>query len=319
MDFKDYYKTLGVPKTATADEIKKAYRKLAKQYHPDKNPDNPTAAEEKFKEITEAYEVLSDPEKRNKYDTLSSSGFGSTNSGAKQNTYGSNYNSYTNYKRRQPKAENPYDGLFDEDGWPFDYNRIKNKFSDFFNQFFGKEEAATESYEDILKGANVKGKITIDLKEALEGSTRIITVEHEKLRLKIKPGVRNDQIIKIKGYGKPSEYDGSRGDLYVRIVVKEHSLFKRIGDDLYYDLPVDIYTIIAGGKITIETLGGKAEIAIPRGFKQGKQLRLAGQGMPIYDTENRFGDLYLTVLYDFPKELSAEELSLLQKLQSLRK
>ncbi len=316
MDFKNYYSSLGIAPTATQDEIKKAYRKLAKQYHPDKNPDNKTNAEEKFKEITEAYEVLSDPEKRKKYDKLIGQRKKSTNYSKQTSSSYSHYDydTTTDYGSSSSK----YDDLFEDEDWKFDYGNIRDKFSDFFKQFFGRSEYKSENYEEILRGEDIKGKITIGLDEAYKGSTRILTIGGEKLRLKIKPGSRSDQIIKIKGYGKVSEYDGERGDLYVRIIVKPHTGFKRIEDDLYADLKVSIYKILLGSKLTVDTLEGKAEISLPKGIKQGKQLRLSGKGMPMYDQPEQKGDLYFRVLYDIPAQLSEREKKLVEELDRLR-
>lgn len=317
MDFKNYYSTLGVTSAVTQDELKKAYRKLAKQYHPDKNPENKEQAEEKFKEITEAYDVLSDPAKRKKYDELI--GQRKKNTYNKQNTY--NYNNYDSYNSTSDNFNNDsskYDDLFQDEDWKFDYGNVKDKFSDFFQQFFGKNGRKQESYEEILRGQDIKGKITIDLHEAFHGSTRIMNIDGEKLRLKVKPGSRSDQIIKIKGYGKISEYDGERGDLYVRIIVKPHTGFKRIEDDLYADLHVSIYTIILGGKVTVETLEGKTELNLPKGIRQGKQIRLSGKGMPNYDNVAQRGDLYFKILYDLPKNISQKEEELLRQLEQIK-
>jgi len=294
MLFKDYYKILGVKNNASEEEIKKAYRKLAMIYHPDKN-DGDKKAEEKFKEIVEAYEVLSNPSKRAEFDSFLG-----------KKTQRTQY-SYTYKSQQSTKDDLFWDDLVSK------YKR--GPFSDFFKKFFDKS-----GNSGIFKGDDVKGKITIDLNEAFHGSTRILTLGGEKLRMQIKPGTKDEQLLKIPGKGKKSAIaNGSPGDLYVRIVIQKHDIFERIEDDLYTSVNVDIYTILLGGKILINTLKGDINIDIPQGCSYGKQLRLKGLGMPKYDNHDKFGDLYLKVIYSIPKNLSQKEKNLLNELYAMNK
>lgn len=293
MIFKDYYKILEIKSNADLDEIKKAYRKLALKYHPDKNQGDKNA-EEKFKEIAEAYAVLSDPIKRKKFDDF-------------EGSKSKNSNRYK-YKKKTEKSD--LDDLFKDKG--------KGQFSDFFKSFF--ERQGKSSSGGLLIGDDVKGRITIDLEEAYTGSTRILNLDNEKLRLKIKPGIHNDQILKIKEKGSfPAMKSGRRGDLYIRIVVSEHNYFVRKKDDLHTEINVDIYTIILGGKIKIKTFKGELQFTIPQATPYGKVYRIKGHGMPVYDSDNQFGNLYLKVKYYIPKNLSAKEKKLLQELYKIRK
>ena len=314
MEFKDYYKILGVEPTATADEIKKAYRKLAIQYHPDKNQGD-KAAEEKFKEISEAYDVLSDPEKRKKYDMMRQGGFGAGGFGGFGGAggFGGGQTYYTS-------GENLEDILNDLFGGGQQTNF--GGFSDFFQAFFGgggrrKKSSSGHTYQQQTKtkGEDIVGKITKTLEEAFHGSTRILDVNGEKLRIKIKPGVRNNQMLRIKGKGHPSPYGGERGDLYVRIEILPHPVFRREGNDLYTELEVDIFTVMLGGKATIKTIDGKEiAIKIPAGVPYGQTLRLKGLGMPDYDKPKHRGDLYVKIKYHIPKDLTDKEKKKLQEV-----
>ena len=299
MDFKDYYKILGTKKTASQDEIKKAYRKKAMKYHPDKNSGDKWA-EEKFKEINEAYKVLSDVEKRKEYDNISGSH--------------EKYHQKTKYEYAERESNQ------DDKTWEKEYAKDSeasddSSFSDFFKQFFGKKDKKSDDYYDnLFKGEDSKGKLTIDLEEAYLGSVRILFINGQKLRVKLKPGVHSEQILKIKGKGKPSKYDGEpNGDLYVRIVVKPHHFFKRKGDDLYCTIPIDIFTVLLGGKTSVLTFKNEVNINIPKGTKQGKVFRLKGLGMPNYDNPTIFGDLYVTVKYDLQTDLSPKEEQLIRE------
>ena len=318
MIFKDYYKILNVTKNATAEELKKSYRKLAMLYHPDKNPGD-KKSEEKFKEIAEAYDVLSEADKRKDYDNF----FGKRQSAS---NYSKNY-TYSNPYTYTETTKNPFYGTSSkyttddsiEDVWKDllkDFN--KSQFSDFFKNFFDKKKTKPES--KIFKGEDIMGKITINLQEAYNGSKRILKVNNEKLRLTIKPGIENDQILKIKSKGHKSSYTyGKPGDLFVRIAVDQHNSLKRKKNDLYAETSVDIYTILLGKKITINTLTGKISVNIPRGTPFGKSLRLKGMGMPFYNNPTKKGDLFLKIKYSIPQNLSQKELTMLKELYKLNK
>ncbi len=282
--FKNYYKILGVSASSDEDEIKKAFRNLAKKWHPDKNQGD-KVAEENFKEISEAYDVLSDALKRKKFDDFVK---------AAQQRKKYSYSNTSTYSEPEYETE----------------------FSDFFKQFFkNKSKKKKRSY---FKGDDIRGKITIDLKEAYFGSVRIINTSEGKIRIKIKPGIASDKIIKIPGKGKKSKYGGENGDLYIRIVVKNIHNFVRKGNDLFQKAEIDIYTALLGGEISLKTLKGDVKIVIPENYNYKRKLRLKDYGMPVYNKPEKFGDLYLDLKYTFPNKISEEERILLQKLRAVR-
>ncbi|MBN2664493.1 MAG: DnaJ domain-containing protein [Bacteroidales bacterium] len=308
MIFKDYYKILGVASDASTDAIKKAYRKLALLYHPDKNP-NDKQAEEKFKEIAEAYDVLSDAEKRRDFDNLRT--FSSNKS---RNFYSnSSYSDFSNddFESSYNKSKNKYgdpDKLWED--FLRDYNLKDIKFSDFFNNFFKKRKKHS--------GLDKTAKLSITLKEAYLGSTRIITINGSKFRLKIKPGIEHEQMLKIPGKGIPSGYPNEpNGDLYLRINLKPFPGFERKGNDLYTETYIDIYKVLLGGEYVVQGINGKLKIKIPQGIPYGKVLRIRGLGMPLYNNPSDRGDLFIKIKYKIPKNLSSEEKELLSKLQSM--
>ncbi len=303
MNYKDYYKILGVSKNATQDEIKKAYRKLAVKYHPDKNP-NDKKAEDRFKEIGEAFEVLKDPEKRKKYDHL----------GANWKQYqnadpGGGYN----YSRRSSGAESFFsDGSFFGGG---------GDFSDFFNAFFGDMGGGfqrTRPQPTAQKGNDLKATMEITLNEAYHGASRILNVDGKKLRISTKPGAYHGQELRIKGKGSQGVNGGPRGDIYINIKVTPNSTFTRNGNDLLTDVKVDLYTAILGGKIEIPTLTGKINISIPKGTQNGRKMRVKGKGMPVYGKDGAYGDLIVNIYVEIPQNLTAEEVKLFEKLKKTR-
>ena len=309
MEYKDYYKTLGVAKTATASEIKKAYRKLAVKYHPDKT-EGDKAAEEKFKEVTEAYEVLKDPEKRKKYDELGAN----WKMYEQQGTNGrGGYGSPFGGGRTQQEFSEEYSDLFGGGG-----------FSDFFESFFGGQGGGgsrgpyTSQRGYAVKGQDHQASITIPLQQAYEGVNPVVNVSGKRLRIKIKPGIEDGQTLKIPGKGGKSLQGGPAGDLFLTIHVEAHPTFTRQGNDLHTDVPVDVFTALLGGKVTIKTLKGPVSISIPAGTDSGKVLRLKEMGMPHYGNATQFGNLFATVNLTTPKNLSAEETELIRQLQALR-
>ncbi|MDF1550383.1 MAG: DnaJ C-terminal domain-containing protein [Bacteroidales bacterium] len=300
MEFLDYYKILELERTAQLAEIKKAYRKLALKFHPDKNQsDNKT--HDKFIQIQEAYEVLKDAEKKRKYDQLYDIRKTNQKKTYNYDTTSSNYSNYSSYD------DEVYDPTADEED---------SFFSSFFKHFFSRKKDKY-NYSHLYKGKDIKGNITIDLEEAFLGSNRVVNVYAEKLRIKIKPGTYHQQVIKVNGKGAYSEIGTERGDLYIKILISPHKIFSRNGDNLYRDVNVGIYTAILGGKIQFETLHGKVIIAIPRGAKEGSQLRVKGKGMPKYDNPKAFGDLLVKIKYKMPARLTDEEISLLGKLKDI--
>jgi len=302
MEFQDYYGVLGIDRNAKEVDIKKAYRKLALKFHPDRNPDNPKA-HESFLKIQEAYAVLKEPEKKKKYDLL----FDSSKSKKAGTTFDSKF--YSNYSDFSDVSEEFYEKAKDDD---------TGFFSSFFKYFFDRKKSK-DDFSYLYKGKDIQGNITIDLEEAFLGSDRIVTLYSEKLRVKIRPGVDNNQLIKIKDKGAYGELGTQRGDLYVKILVKPHHMFKRKNDDLYRTINISIYTAILGGKVQFETLHGRVLIGIPQGAKPGMQLRVKGKGMPSYLKPGEFGDLFVKIQYKMPVNLTEEEKVLLNKLKEISK
>ena len=292
MQYKNYYRLLGVNADASHEEIKKSYRRLAKLWHPDVNQNN-KLAEEKFKSIVEAYEILTDPVRKKKFDDFMNLTNYDAFVAGKQKTSTSKENSSTFYRET---------------------NYTSKEKSDFFNNFFNRKKKQDEN-SILFKGDDVHGKITIDLAEAYLGSTRILNINGEKLRINIKPGIANDQVLKVAGKGKISKLGGKRGDLFVRIILKENDKYIRKGDDIYIEVQASVYSIILGDKIQIETLKGEININIPNSIENGGMLRVKGLGMPIYNS-SEFGDLLIKINYKLPKNPSEKEIKLLRKLQT---
>lgn len=303
MDYKDYYKILGVDKNASQADIKKAYRKLAVQYHPDKNTDN-KEAEEKFKLINEANEVLGDPVKRKKYDEL-----GEDWNKYQQTGQPGGFDSFGGSQGKRYHYEGDFSDIFGSGGG--------SGFSDFFEAFFGKGGRRSQR-ESEYKGQDFEAETGITLEETYHGTSRVIQVHGEKLRITIKPGVQDGQLLRIKGKGGDGSSDKYRGDLYVRIRILPHSVFTRKGDDLYATQSIDLYTAVLGGEILVNTMSGTIKVQTPAGTQNGKTIRIKGKGMPLPDTTDKFGDLYLQLQVIIPTNLSEKEKQLFEQLRKLR-
>ena len=311
MEFKDYYKILGVDKSATQDEIKKAYRKLAMKYHPDRNPDN-KSAEEKFKEITEANEVLSDPEKRKKYDTL----------GANWKQYQNQGQGFEDFYSHFGSGRRGGGGTYEFSGNLGDLFGNLGGFSDFFESFFGggaSDFGAKSGRRSRRKGADLEATLYITLEDAFHGATKDVLIGGKKIRLKIVPGTKDGKKLRLKGLGAIGSNGGEKGDLYLTIKIEKHPYFEVSGSDLYYDLYVDLYTAVLGGKKQIRALNGKTvSINIPEGSDSGKILRLKGLGFRTAENSNSFGDLLVRIKVEIPKNLNKEEKELFKKLAAMR-
>jgi curved DNA-binding protein len=301
MEYKDYYKILGIDKKASQDDIKKAFRKLAVKYHPDKNKDN-KSAEEKFKLINEANEVLSDPEKRKKYDML-----------------GENWREYEHAGSRPSGGNRPGNGR----GGPFTYEgdlgdifgQGGSGFSDFFEQFFGRGAGGRGGRSTNFKGQDYQTEMEITLEEAFHGTHRLIQMEDEKLRIATKPGVHDDQQLRIKGKGGQGSRD-NHGDLYVRVHVAPHPKYSRKGDDLHASQSIDLYTAVLGGSTIVDTMSGQVKVKIDPGTQPGKTIRIRGKGMPVYGKTNQFGDLYVQLQVHIPEQLTDKQRELFEQLKS---
>lgn len=313
MNYKDYYKTIGVKKDATQKEIKKAFRKLASKYHPDKNQGD-KAAEDKFKEINEANEVIGNPEKRNKYDAL----------GANWEAYqqgGGDWKQYAEQQRGGSQGSHRGGQSFTFEGDPSDYFG-KGGNSSFFDMFFGQGNGASSAggarRQRRGDGQSIEAEMPITLLEAYEGSKRTFELNGKKMRITIKPGSYDGQRVRIKGKGNPGANGGVHGDLFIIYKLTPDHRFQRKGDDLIYKAEVDLYTAILGGKVTIPTMTNSIKVSVPKGSKSGKSLRLKGKGMPVYGKTEQFGNLLVKLKIVLPKNLSDEEERLFKQLQRLR-
>jgi len=313
MEYKDYYKILGVEKKATEAEIKSAYRKLAKKYHPDKNPGD-KQAEEKFKEINEANEVLSDPEKRARYDQISNSysswqqAGGSPGSFRWEDLFGGS----GAYPRGQRVEVNDLGDMFGEMGG----------FSDFFRAFFGGAAAPQgrtrqRVYPQPRQPRNYEQELTISLYEAYHGTKRVLQLNDQKIEVSIPAGSKTGTKVRVAGKG-PQTAGAARGDLYLKIKVAPDNRFEISGDDLQTTRKITLYTAVLGGKVEVETLNGKVLLTIPAGVQPGQKIRLKDKGMPALKKKGQFGDLYVKVDVEIPKKLNTEQKELFEKLRTLK-
>jgi curved DNA-binding protein len=310
MEYKDYYKILGVDKKASQDEIKKAYRKLAIQYHPDKNPGN-KEAEEKFKLINEANEVLGDEGKRKKYDELGENWNRYQQPG--QQGGGFDWSAYEQGGRGTYYQEGDLNDFFGAGG---------SGFSDFFEAFFGGgggNRSGRQGRSADFRGSDYEAEMEISLDEALNGTSRIINLQNEKIRITTKPGAYEGQLLRIKGKGAKGSREGQHGDLYVRVHVKPHPLFRRKDDDLYTTHTIDLYTAVLGGDAVVKTLDGAVKIKVPSGTQNDRTIRVKGKGMPVYGKAGTHGDLYIQLKISIPEKLSSEEKKLFEQLKNLQK
>lgn len=301
---KDFYAILGIGKAATEDEIKKAYRKLAVKFHPDKNPGN-KEAEEKFKEISAAYEVLNDPAKRKKYDK-----------------YGENWDKIdeSQFGGGRPQYQNaPGNGQgYQFEGDPSEFFGGGSDFSEIFGSFFNKKTKGSGSQRSrgAFKGQDLNYELSVSLEEAFHGTSRVLELNQQKLRVKLKPGIYDGLMIRLAGKGGNGVNGGPAGDLYLTIRVIPHFGYERSGNDLRQTVKVDLFTAVLGGELELSSLSGKLKIRIPPGSQQSKVLRLKGKGMPVYDHPAQFGDLLVEIRIEIPEQLNDEQKELFKKLQA---
>jgi curved DNA-binding protein len=296
---KDFYSILGIAKTATDDEIKKAFRKLAVKLHPDKNPGN-KQAEEKFKEANEAYEVLSDPEKRKKYDR-----------------YGENWNRMDESRGGAYQGSAPGGGQGHYyQGDPSDMFGQGGDYENIFENFFRQAGGATGSGRNgTRKGQDVQAQLSITLEEAFNGGPRVFEWNNQKIRIQLKPGAYDGLTIKLAGKGSAGRGGSQPGDLYITINVLPHHSYERDGDNIRQTVNIDMFTAVLGGEKEITTLTGALKIKIPAGTQNGKVLRLKGKGMPVYNKAGQSGDLLLNINIEVPDKLTEEQKELFRKLQ----
>lgn len=303
MDYIDYYKILDVTKSATEAEIKKAYRKLARKYHPDLNP-NDKEAEKKFKEINEANEVLSNPENRKKYDK-----YGKDWKQADEFEKAGYDPNQQQYSRQQPQG-----GAQDFSGFGGDFSG--SDFSDFFNSMYGGGRSSRS--QSKYRGQDFNAELQLDLASAYTTHKQSLTVNGKNIRITIPAGVENGQIIKIPGHGGPGANGGPNGDLFITFNIENNSDFKREGNNLYSNVDLDLYTAVLGGEVFVNTFDGKVKVKVPAETQTGTKVKLKGKGFPIYKKENQFGDLYITYNVKTPTKLSQKEKELFEELAKIR-
>jgi curved DNA-binding protein len=302
MAFIDYYKVLEIDKSASEADIKKSYRKLARKYHPDLNP-NDKESERKFKELNEANEVLSNPENRKKYDQ-----------------YGENWEHGEEYEKarqqqQQYQRSGQQGGFGGFGGGGFSGG---GDYSDFFESMFGEGARSRSRQTAAFKGQDLNAELHLDLKDVYTTHKRTLTINGKNIRLTIPAGVENGQIIKISGQGGEGANGGPKGDLYLTFSIENHTNFKLDKHNLYSTVDIDLYTAILGGEITANTFDGKVKLTVKPGTQNGTKVKLKGKGFPIYKKEGEFGDLYISYQVMIPTNLTEKEKELFTELSKLR-
>lgn len=297
MAFVDYYSILDIDKNATEAEIKKAYRKLARKYHPDLNP-NDKEAEQKFKALNEANEVLSHPENRKKYDQ-----------------HGENWQHADEIEKARQQQKQQYANSSQND-----YQGYSNQgdYSDFFESLFGGTSKQSRTRTAAFKGQDYNAELHLELNDVYTTHKRTLTVNGKNIRLTIPAGVENGQIIKIPGQGGMGANGGPNGDLYLTFYINNHPVFKREHQNLYSTSNIDLYTAILGGEVMLATFDGKAKVTIKPGTQNGTKIKLKGKGFPVYKKEGEFGDLFISINVLLPTHLSPEEIELFSTLAKLK-
>lgn len=295
MDFVDYYKILELDKNATDADIKKAYRKLARKYHPDVNPNDETA-KKTFQRINEANEVLSNPESRQKYDK-----------------YGKDWKQADEIEKRGGQQRNPFEGFSGGGG---SQNFSEDDFSDFFSSMFGQGDR--KKGKTKFRGQDLNTELSLELKDVYTTTKQTITINGKSIRLTIPAGVENGQTIKISGHGGAGVNGGPNGDLYITFTIANHTKFKRDGNNLYSTINLDLYTAVLGGEIMVDTFDGKVKLKVAPETQNETKIKLKGKGFPVYKKEGEFGDLYITYHVKVPTKLTDKEKELFVELSKLQ-
>jgi curved DNA-binding protein len=290
----DYYKTLGITKSASEADIKKAYRKLARKYHPDLNPNDKTA-EKNFKNINEANEVLSNPENRKKYDK-----------------YGEHWQNGEAYEQQEKQRQQEYQSR--SQGSQGGYSQ--EDFSDIFGDMFGGGAGRRTSSK--FRGQDYNSEIQLNLNDVYKTQKQVITVNGKNIRITIPAGVENGQSIKINGHGGKGVNGGPNGDLYIQFSIVNNTKFKRDKDNLYINVDLDLYTALLGGQILVDTFDGQVKLTIKPETENGTKVKLKGKGFPKYKKEDQFGDLYISYQLKIPTKLNEKEIELIKELQKQR-
>jgi curved DNA-binding protein len=294
--FIDYYKTLGINKTATPEDIRKAYRKLARKYHPDLNPNNKDA-KQNFQQINEANEVLSDPDKRKKYDQ-----------------YGKDWKHADEFeKARQSQGQSSGQRQTGYSG-----ARSDSDFSDFFESMFGGASSSGRRSQVKFRGEDFNAELRLSLLDAYETHKQTLTVNGKNIRITIPAGIENGQTIKIAGHGGPGINGGPNGDLYITFSIDNHSGFKRLGNDLYTSVDLDLFMAVLGGELTMDTLNGKVKLKVKPETQNGTKIKLKDKGFPIYKKDGQFGDLYVTYSIKIPTNLTVKQKELFTELSKIK-
>ena len=309
MDFKDYYEILGVSPDADEKTIKQAYRKLARQYHPDVNPGN-KEAEEKFKTINEAYQALSNSEQRKKYDELRSQYQRWQQSGRQPRDF--NWQNWTAQPGQNANVQ--YETVDDLE----DLFGNESPFSDFFTSIFGQARGRQARPGGPRKGQDVEAEVDLTLEEAYHGATRTLQIGDRRVEARIPPGVRNGSRVRLAGQGGPGRDGGPAGDVYLVVRLLPHPNFELEGNDLHTEVPVDIYTAVIGGEVRVPTLDRPVMLKIPPKTQGGRTFRLSGRGMPKAGDSKSRGDLYVRVKLVLPENMTEEELNTFRSLAAKR-
>ena len=295
MAFVDYYKVLGIDKNAAEKEIKNAYRKLARKYHPDVNP-NDKDAHAKFQEINEANEVLSDTVKRKKYDE-----------------YGKDWKHADQFEQAKSNRGQQYASS----GESFSGGSGERDFSDFFSSMFGGGSGSSGRQQVKYRGQDFNAELHLNLRDAYTSHQQTLTVNGKNIRITIPAGIENDQTIKIKGHGGQGQNQGQNGDLYINFKIANDPDFKREGNNLYTTSKIELYTAVLGGETTINTLSGKVKLKVSAGTQNGAKVKLKGKGFPVYKRDGEFGDLYVNYQVMIPATLTEQQEELFKQLSQL--